>query len=124
MNEPQALIDLCANCPRDDCSGNKCSAYRDKARQLRQQSRSRYHAKEPVPDQPAACGVETLRLVNRAIDALEALLADPAADPFLTGRGVAGKLLEHMRRVRFNRCQHMIDWDLLIQNAKEDKPSE
>ena len=129
MNENQELIDLCTNCNRTDCDGTPCSDYRAIERRTRTaQSRSRYRDHNIEPEIPPAqvenCGIATLMLVNRAIDALEALLRDPDADLFFNGRSAAGKLIEHMKRMRFNRCQHLIDWNTVIKNIQEDKSVE
>ena len=129
MNENQELIDLCTNCNRTDCDGTPCSDYRAIERRTRTaQSRSRYrdHGIEPeiTPVQAETCSIATLMMVNRVIDALEALLRDPDADLFLNGRGAAGRLIEHMKRMRFNHCQHLIDWNTVIKNIQEDKSVE
>ena len=120
-SESPELVELCTNCTKEDCPDNGCAEYYALKRQQSQKNRSRYHAKEPKPatEAPVECSVETLRRVNLAIEALEALLNDPQSDAFLTGRGIANKLLEHMKRIRFNRCQNMIDWNLIVERMKE-----
>lgn len=126
MTEHPELIELCTNCTRQDCEDGYCSDYRAIERRIKgAKSRSRYHAPEPEPspEQLSACGVDTLERVNAAISTLSALLADPDADPFLTGRGVANKLLEQMKRSRFNRCQHLIDWDHVVGNIRKETDS-
>lgn len=122
MTEHPELIALCTNCVKEDCPEGTCSDYKAIERRIRlAHSRSRYHTAEPVPTESGAiCTVETLRRVNRAIEAFEELLRDPACDVFLTGRGIADKLLEQMRRQRFSRCQHLIDWNIIVELIGDD----
>ena len=112
--EAPELIELCTNCTKEDCPGNGCSDYNAIKRRI--SGRSRYHTSnpEPYPEQFEICTGETLLRVNRAIDALEALCADPGAAPF-TGRGIANKLLEQLKHARFNCCNKLIDWDAVAE---------
>lgn len=127
MNENQELIDLCTNCTRTDCNGTPCGDYRAIERRIKAaQSRSRYNPDAPMPThtQNQTCGVNTLLLVNAAIDALEELLRDPDGNQFITGRGPVEKLVEHMKRTRFERCHHFIDWNRIAKHLQEDKGDE
>ena len=120
-SEAPELVELCTNCTKEDCPETGCSDYRAIKRRIRGDKGNQRESKpKPMPEQLKICSPETLFRVNRVIDALEALCDDPGARPFTSGQGLAIKLLEQLKRARFNHCNALIDWDAVAERMKNE----
>lgn len=116
MSEHPELIALCTSCTRDECPENGCGDYRAIKRRLG--SPTRADTPKAAPDAPVSAGC--LAIVNRCVNALDELLSDAACQHFIKDRTAAARLLEQLKRTRFERCQHLIDWGNIAQQLEED----
>lgn len=117
MAEHPEIIELCTHCTRNDCPDNGCSDYHAVKRRLGTSTRA--DATKTAPD--TAVSAVCLAIVNRCVDALDELLSAAECQRFLKDRTAAAKLLDQLKRTRFERCQHLIDWSNIAKQLEEDK---
>ena len=115
-------VELCTNCPHEECPENGCSDYNAIKRRI-SGGRSSQRASKPksTSGRLEICSPETLFRVNRAIDALEALCDDPNAAPFASKGDLEHKLLEHLKHARFEQYNVLIDWDAVAERMKNEQ---
>lgn len=114
--EPQELVDLCMNCDRDDCTGNKpCLDYRILKAQLtgKQPNKRAVKAKAAPPkEEPGIMLAEImdkdkLSKLNTVIAALEELLH---IMPSAAWTPAILQAPRDLRRVRMEAYERIVDW--------------
>lgn len=123
MNENQELIDLCTHCTKSVCPETGCSDYRAKKRLLEKGPKYLHEEKhaERRPQGPRVYTASALTKCSAVIDALEAFLADSGSEAFLDGTGNAAKrMLEHLKRTRFNGCADFVDWSAVAKQMEKE----
>lgn len=80
---------------------------------------------EQKPQKPRIYTASALAKCSAVIEALEAFLTDPGAEVFLDGTGGAAKrLLEHLKRTRFNGCADFVDWSAVAKRMEKESTHE